>query len=134
MKKFDNYCRNLTILESAYKENLDNEFIISGIIDKFSIQFELGWKVLKELLIYEGALAGRTGSPREIIKEAYHSFDFMDEQIWLHMLKDRNDTNHIYDGSLAKQLALRILAEYIPAFQTLKAQIQSRYKTILNEL
>ena len=33
---------------------MNNVFIISGIIDKFSLQFELGWKVLKELLKYEG--------------------------------------------------------------------------------
>ena len=49
MKKFDNYSSNLRVLERADKEILSNEFIISGIIDKFSIQFELGWKMLKEL-------------------------------------------------------------------------------------
>ena len=32
------------------------------------LQFELGWKVLKELLRYEGANQAATGSPREIIK------------------------------------------------------------------
>ena len=42
MKKFDNYISNLRVLERADKECLNNEFIISGIIDKFSIQFELG--------------------------------------------------------------------------------------------
>ena len=52
MKKFDNYISNLAVLEKAYGENLENEFIISGIIDKFFVQFELGWKVLKELLRY----------------------------------------------------------------------------------
>ena len=49
MKKYDNYASNLRVLERADREALDNEFIISGIIDKFSIQFELGWKMLKEL-------------------------------------------------------------------------------------
>lgn len=37
MKKFDNYVSNLRVLERAGKEDLDNEFIVSGIIDKFSI-------------------------------------------------------------------------------------------------
>ena len=57
MKKFDNYVSNLEILRKADSENLENEFIISGIIDKFFIQFELSWKVLKELLRYEGKSA-----------------------------------------------------------------------------
>ena len=51
MKKFDNYITHLRVLERADQEKLDNEFIISGIIDKFSIQFELGWKMLKELFL-----------------------------------------------------------------------------------
>lgn len=127
MKKFDNYCSNLSVLEQAYKEDMQNAFILSGIIDKFSIQFELGWKVLKELLFYEGMSAGKAGSPREIIKEAYRIFDFMEEQVWLLMLKDRNDTSHIYDGEMARQLVERILNEYIPTFVKLKDCIVERY-------
>ena len=48
MKKFENYVSNLRVLEQANKEDLNNEFIISGIVDKFSIQFELGWKLLRK--------------------------------------------------------------------------------------
>lgn len=128
MRKFDNYCSNLAVLEKAYKEDITNEFIVSGIIDKFSIQFELGWKVLKELILFEGSSLGKTGSPREIIKESYRIFDFIDEAVWLHMLKDRNDTSHIYNGDMAKELAARILKEYIPAFVFIKEKIHSRYK------
>ena len=54
MKKFDQYVRHLRILSRAFDEDLTNDFIVSGIIDKYYIQFELGWKVLKELLRYEG--------------------------------------------------------------------------------
>ena len=58
MKKFDNFSSNLAVLRRAADQDLGNEFIISGIIDKFFIQFELGWKLLKELLRYEGRMAG----------------------------------------------------------------------------
>ena len=49
MKKFDQYVSHLRILSRAFDEDLTNDFIVSGIIDKYYIQFELGWKVLKEL-------------------------------------------------------------------------------------
>lgn len=88
MKKFKNYCSNLAILEQAPKENLENAFILSGVIDKFFIQFELGWKVLKELLRYEGKSVAGTGSPREILKAAYATYDFLDESVWISMLKN----------------------------------------------
>ena len=79
MKKFDQYVSHLRILSRAFDEDLTNDFIVSGIIDKYYIQFELGWKVLKELLRYEGANQAATGSPREIIKTAYAYYDFIDE-------------------------------------------------------
>ena len=52
MKKFDNFSSNLAVLRRAADQDLGNAFIISGIIDKFFIQFELGWKLLKERMIF----------------------------------------------------------------------------------
>lgn len=127
MKKFENYKTHLAILQKAYYEDLDNEFIISGIIDKFFIQFELGWKVLKELLIYEGRSEGKSGSPREILKAAYACFDFVDEDAWLEMLKQRNNTAHIYDGNAAKELQKMILDRFIPVFEKMGKAIEEQY-------
>lgn len=127
MKKFENYSLNLSVLSKAEKEDLKNEFIISGIIDKFFIQFELGWKVLKDLMRYEGRSIANTGSPREIIKAAYSVYDFIEEDVWLSMLRARNDMTHIYDGNAAKEMVNKILNEYIPAFIKLKNGIEEYY-------
>lgn len=132
MKKFDNYISNLNVLEKAENENLNNEFVISGIIDKFFIQFELSWKVLKELLRYEGKSSANSGSPREILKAAYSVYDFIDEDVWLDILKSRNDMTHIYDGEVAKRLVDMILKKYIPAFKIMKEKIQEKYSDILD--
>lgn len=134
MKKYDNYVSHLNVLKQADKEQLDNAFIISGIIDKFSIQFELGWKVLKELLAYEGSSAAATGSPRGIIKEAYAVYPFFDGEIWLDMLKDRNDMAHIYDGNAAGELVERILSCYIPEFIRLERELNRQYADILKTI
>ena len=134
MKKFENFRLNLRVLMRANEEDLENEFIISGIIDKFLIQFELAWKVLKELLRYEGNHIARTGSPREIIKAAYTMYDFMDEDLWLSMLKERNDMTHIYEGDAAKELVAKIIRYYIPAFCLMKQEIESRYQEIMDSL
>lgn len=125
MKKYDNFHTHLMTLSRASEEDLGNEFIISGIIDKFFVQFELGWKVLKELLLQEGDLRGQTGSPREIIKAAFSCFDFLEEEIWLRMLRERNDCTHIYNEDMAKELVKHILEIYIPEFQKMdKAVIE----------
>ena len=134
MKKFDNYVSNLAVLKTADREDLRNEFIVSGIIDKFYIQFELGWKVLKELLKYEGRAEAQSGSPREIIKTAFEVYDFIDEEIWLAMLRDRNNTTHIYDAAAALMLARNILNCYIPAFTEVQKAITARYGEQLTTL
>lgn len=127
MKKFDQYVRYLQVLCRAEQEDVTNEFIVSGIIDKFYIQFELGGKVLKELLRYEGANQAATGSPREIIKTAYAYFHFMEEDVWLEMLRDRNDATYIYNEEAAQQLVEKILHQYIGVFVSLEQQIRAWY-------
>ena len=134
MKKFDNFNSNLEVLKRAGEEDIDNEFIISGIIDKFFIQFELSWKVLKELLRYEGSREARSGSPREILKAAYSVYDFINEDVWIEMLKSRNDVTHIYDGEAAKRLVNIILQKYIPEFLRMQKGILERYGDILQQL
>ncbi|MCI8583747.1 MAG: nucleotidyltransferase [Dorea sp.] len=134
MKKFDNFVSHLAVLQKSPEQDLNNEFIVSGIIDKFSIQFELGWKVLKELLLYEGISSGKTGAPREIIREAYQCFDFMEEEPWLLMLKERNNTAHIYNGDAAKLLIQQIITDFIPEFENLKSGIEKKYKNVLDKL
>lgn len=120
MKKFDQYVSHLRILSRAFDEDLTNDFIVSGIIDKYYIQFELGWKVLKELLRYEGANQAATGSPREIIKTAYAYYDFIDESVWLGMLRDRNDTLIYTMRKLHVSLLIRCLTVIFMNFRCWK--------------
>lgn len=134
MKKFDNFKSNLSVLEMADREDLSNVFILGGIIDKFFIQFELGWKVLKELLNYEGQSVSASGSPRMILKTAFTIYDFIDEDIWTEMLKARNDMTHIYNGEAAKQLVDRIIKEYIPEFQKMRQGIEQLYQSEIGSI
>nr|WP_314806456.1 HI0074 family nucleotidyltransferase substrate-binding subunit [uncultured Selenomonas sp.] len=134
MKRYDAFVRHLEVLRQAHTQDLTNEFIISGIIDKFFIQFELGWKLLKDLLHYEGLTVAASGSPRTIIKEAYLLYDFLDEETWLCMLRARNDVTHIYNSVLAEKLVKDILACYIPAFSAMGAGLRARYGELLGDM
>lgn len=130
MKKFDNYSSALATLRQSKDQDLQNEFVQGGIIAKFSLQFELGWKLMKELLKYEGDKTAATGSPREIIKAAYAYYDWMDEETWLQMLRDRNDTAHIYDADLAERLVETIIDRYVPEFERMESNLAERYGEI----
>lgn len=134
MKRFDQYMKALSVLSRAGEQDLGNEFIQSGVIDKFSLQFELGWKVLKDLLRYEGDAVAATGSPRDILKAAYRYYDFIDEETWLAMLRDRNTVSHLYDEGAMLDLLNRVLETYIPAFEVLGGSIADRYGEVLETI
>ena len=127
MKRFEQFSSHLDVLKKANAEDLKNTFIISGIIDKYFIQFELGWKLFKDLLRYEGRNEAATGSPREIIKVAYKVYDFMDEEKWLQMLSERNNMAHLYDEEAAKTLVKHILNDYINEFEVVRGSLLKRY-------
>ena len=132
MKKFENYVSALRSLSKAPQQDLGNDFVQSGIIDKFELQFELGWKLFKALLSYEGDPVSASGSPRDVIKTAFQYYDFMDESLWLRMLRDRNDSAHIYDAVHARRLVDCIIADYIPEFVRIEEGLISRYGDMLN--
>ena len=74
MKKYENFASALANLEDAPNQDLNNDFVQSGLINKFNLQFELSWKLLKRLLEYEGATLAASGSPRAILKESYRFY------------------------------------------------------------
>lgn len=134
MRRFDAYSSALAVLERAPQQDLNNEFIQSGIVDKFSLQFELGWKLLKDLLRYEGVASAATGSPRDILKSSFRYFGFIDEDAWLNMLRDRHAIMHVYSADELQRLVARILKEYIPTFQGLKQAILESYANELETI
>ena len=134
MKRYDEFARHLAVLRQARAQDLTNEFIVSGIVDKFFIQFELGWKLLKDLMRYEGRAVSASGSPRAILKEAYLLFDFLDEDVWLTMLRARNDMTHIYSSARAEALVEEILTRYIPAFEQMERGLSERYGDLLTDI
>lgn len=58
-----------------------------------------------------------TKSPRETLKQAYQMKWIDDEQLWLNMLRDRNETSHIYDEEKALEIYKKIKA-YHPILKT----------------
>ena len=72
--------------------------------------------------------------PREdVLKTAFQYYDFMDESLWLRMLRDRNDSAHIYDEERARCLVDAIIADFIPEFERVNQGLAVRYGEALND-
>ena len=58
------------MLAEARERDLSDSFVLSGTSAKFSITFDLAWKVMKDILVQYYAITGFvTGSPREVLKQ-----------------------------------------------------------------
>lgn len=121
----DNLERAVGRLEEAVKEPAtENALAVDGTIQRFEFVFELFWKTFKRALEVEG-IEART--PREALSQAYQAGWINDEVLWLGMLKDHNETSHIYDEDKAKEIYRRIL-EYAPEFRRILNFLKARFE------
>ena len=94
--------RALNRLEYMLSKGIDEDrAYVDSSIQRFEIVFELIWKTLKAFLEYEGK---ETAYPRQAFEEAYQGKLIDNESIWLQMMKDRNETYHIYDELRADEI------------------------------
>lgn len=61
-------------------------------------------------------------------------YDFIEEDLWLSMMKERNNMTYIYDGNEAKELVKKIIDKYIPMFCLMEEEIERSYQEILDTL
>lgn len=55
------------------------------------------------------------GSPREVLRESYKA-NLISDEIWMEMLKVRNELAHDYDGEIVKEHCQAIVQTYIDLF------------------
>ncbi|XVN40687.1 MAG: HI0074 family nucleotidyltransferase substrate-binding subunit [Rickettsia endosymbiont of Argas persicus] len=111
-----NFVRLSFKLEAIYlKKVTEDEAYIDATIQRFEFIFELAWKFLKEYFSQMGIILNY---PKEVIKDAYAAGIINDEDLWIHMLLDRNMTSPTYDEKLANEIYSRI-KNYVPELRKL---------------
>lgn len=105
--------------------DIDNiEYLRDASIQRFEFTIELFWKVLKKILAYEKV---ETGTPRDTLSKAYQYHLIQDEEVWLSMLDDRNNTSHAYKEKEAK-LIFDHIKNYCPVFVDTYEDLKKKYK------
>ena len=116
MKRFESFRRSLDTLNEARERDLSDSFVLSGTSAKFSITFDLSWKVMKDILVQQYAITDFVaGSPREVLRRSFQA-ELIADDVWMEMLSVRNRLIHDYDGDIIKQYCDKIVAVYIDIF------------------
>lgn len=112
-KRFVSFCNSLDALAEARKRDLSDSFVLSGTSAKFSIAFDLAWKVMKDILVQYYAITGFVaGSPREVLRESFKA-NLISDETWMEMLKVKNQLAHDYDCDIVKEHCNTIIGTYI---------------------
>lgn len=124
-QRFENFRRALGRLDEACSQSSYTNLELAGLVQRFMFTFELGWKVLKDLLFYEG---NDLNTPREVIRHSFAS-NYLSEsdcEIFLNALENRNLLSHIYEEKTAKEAELAIKGSYHPMLQRLNSFLLER--------
>lgn len=85
-----------------------------GMIQAFEFTHEVAWQVLKDYFEHQSA-AHITGS-RDAAREGFQNGLLQDGDVWMEMIKSRNQTSHTYNKSTADEIVEKIKQEYFKAF------------------
>lgn len=123
-QRFANFKKAFNHLEEAvvsYNQN-PPDIIKEGIIQRFEFTHELGWKVMKDFLEYEG-ITNIIGS-RSATREAFNKGIISDGQVWMDMIESRNKTVHTYEETILQAEFEKIISIYYPSFKAFYITMQ----------
>jgi nucleotidyltransferase substrate binding protein (TIGR01987 family) len=95
-----------------------------GLIQAFEFTHELAWNVLKDYLESQGiqGVVGSKGATREAFKNSL----IADGEVWMDMIKSRNQTSHTYNEETANEITEAILTRYCAQF----SQFSTRFSRL----
>jgi len=126
-QRLDNFGTALAQLTKACDRDRYDDLQRAGLIKTFEFCFELSWKVLKDLLFYEGH---DVNAPRAVIRKSFE-VDYIDEddcETLLDALDKRNLLSHTYWREVAKQAESLIKEDYYPVLLRLYQALDAKRK------
>lgn len=105
-------------------ENVLEEILKEGLIQRFGYTHELAWNVMKDYAAYQGN--PNVGGSRDATREAFQLKLIDEGETWMDMIGSRNQTSHTYNDETAGEIYLKILYEYYPAFLDFHDKMESK--------
>ena len=124
-QRFTSFDKVLIQLDDACVKSSYSDLERAGLIKTFELCFELFWKVLKDLLLYEGY---EEKGPRSVIRRSFE-VGYIDEQdceILLEALEKRNVLSHTYSENVSIEVEALIKSHYYPVLSRLRTVLRAR--------
>ena len=125
VQRFDNYLGVLRHLESFVATTETRSLSVAeefAVIKAFELVFECAWNVLKDFLQESGH--SQIYGSRDAIRLAFRVGLIENGEIWLDMIKKRNNTTHAYDEDTARAVSLVVSGEYMNEFRRFRSTFE----------
>lgn len=126
-RRFLSFKNSLDALAEARVRDMSDSFVLSGTSAKFNITFDLAWKVMKDILVdYYAITDFVAGSPREVLRKSFQAKLIFDD-VWMEMLKVRNQLSHDYDGEIVKNYCQTIIGIYLDKLYEFRENVEKLF-------
>lgn len=134
INRYKSFCSSLQNLGRCRSADPKAEFTLEGTICRYNLTFDLSWKVMKDILVKQmGIQDYAVGSPKENLQRAFEN-GLINDDIWLQMLKVRNQLTHDYDLSYAEAMFDTIIGEFYDMLCVFRDNVAKYYKDGLAEI
>ncbi len=121
-QRFDNFEKSFLQLEKAVKQKKYSELEMAGIIQTYNFTFELAWRVLQDLLKFNGF--NDLVSPKKVLQQAFNSEYIIDGEGWIEMLDKRNEMAHTYSSIETEHVIENIKDKYFNLIKALYCKLK----------
>ncbi len=121
IQRLSNYSRALAQLEAAVdlaKQRPLSTLEQQGIIHSFECTHELSWNVLRDYLKDQGTQ--QLYGSKDTVREAFSVGLITNGEAWMEMIRDRNQSSHTYNITVANAIVDRVINTYIHEFKELQ--------------
>ena len=116
--------KNFEIEDDNVEDEILDEMVKEGLIQRFEYTHELAWNVMKDYAEYQGN--STIGGSRDASREALQLKIISNGEIWMDMIQSRNKTSHTYNEETANEIYSKILKEYYQVFEEFRNTMEEK--------
>ena len=123
--RFDNFCSALALLQDAAVQATTramSDLEKAGLVQRFEICWELGWKTIRDYLADSGAPL-QVPNPINAIRAGAQVNLIADPDAWVAAMRARNEMAHEYDCTKFEQIVSQIATTFVPLLADLRLRL-----------
>lgn len=127
-QRLANYERAVDLLGEAValgRQRALSELEKAGLVQRYEIAWELGWKLMADFLVAEGSPPD-TITSASVIRAAFSAGIVADGDAWMAASKLRHQLSHTYDEAMRDAGLIAIAETHLPTLTALRNAMAAR--------